>query len=415
MSLYATPINEITWQDIIDFCQTGTPESSYLDYKLEFPKNLEKTMSAMANTYGGIVIIGIDETTDGKPKAWDGIAFQKGLSERVYNLDIGNISPPVIPEVAVCANDDQSRTFVVIRMHASAAAPHSVATENRTYRRVGNVTDWEKDAPLDVIEWLINRRAEATKFATRLFMEASERADKFITANLKQANKGGMLPTKFLSSQGPMNFIAGPWLTLSVLPLYPSEIFKDPPQLLEVLSQMRVYDYRGTGEKFPLPSSNATARTVRGGVVCSGAPDPNFIVHTEINSFGLYYYRQRFIRGKEAEIRLEELYARLDQYIESALKFFRLIGYEGPLKLRMCIEGLESVVLAGFDKEELAQPSFDDFVCLESTTGTNVLRERKLELIGSQLRHVCWAFATDIQQSKVAWYYEEFVKRNARY
>ena len=91
--LYNKPINQITWDDVDQFCKQGIEENAYLDYKKDFPNDLEKTMSAMANTLGGIILIGVEEDINNKSKLpIQGIVFQKGLSERVLNIILSIIT-----------------------------------------------------------------------------------------------------------------------------------------------------------------------------------------------------------------------------------------------------------------------------------------------------------------------------------
>ena len=65
--LYTKPITEILWDDVEAFCQQRVPEGTYLDYKQDFPKHLQKTIAAMANTLGGVILIGVAEDAEGKP------------------------------------------------------------------------------------------------------------------------------------------------------------------------------------------------------------------------------------------------------------------------------------------------------------------------------------------------------------
>jgi len=59
--IYVKPINEITYDDVKNFIQKKIKENTFLDYKADFPRKLEKTIAAMANTHGGIIIIGVKE------------------------------------------------------------------------------------------------------------------------------------------------------------------------------------------------------------------------------------------------------------------------------------------------------------------------------------------------------------------
>ncbi len=65
--LFTKDITQITYEDVFIFCNQRLPESVHLDYKRDFPRNLEKTIAAFANTMGGLVIIGVEDD-DGKPK-----------------------------------------------------------------------------------------------------------------------------------------------------------------------------------------------------------------------------------------------------------------------------------------------------------------------------------------------------------
>jgi len=78
--LYTTAINDISWQEVVDFCEQKIPEGGYLDYKEDFPSTLEKTISALANTLGGIILIGVEEDDENKPVLpIKGINFHRGL------------------------------------------------------------------------------------------------------------------------------------------------------------------------------------------------------------------------------------------------------------------------------------------------------------------------------------------------
>ncbi len=57
------------------------PEGTYLNYKEDFPKHLQKTIAAMANTLGGVILICVAEDAEGKPVTpVNGIAFQRGIA-----------------------------------------------------------------------------------------------------------------------------------------------------------------------------------------------------------------------------------------------------------------------------------------------------------------------------------------------
>jgi hypothetical protein len=63
MTIYNAPVDGITWQAVEDFLVQNVKEGAYLDYKVDWPKELERTIAGMANTFGGVILIGVDQNT----------------------------------------------------------------------------------------------------------------------------------------------------------------------------------------------------------------------------------------------------------------------------------------------------------------------------------------------------------------
>jgi hypothetical protein len=64
-SLFNTPIDDIKIDDVVQFLQSGIREGTILEFKEQFPNKLEKYISSMANTFGGMILIGVEETSAG--------------------------------------------------------------------------------------------------------------------------------------------------------------------------------------------------------------------------------------------------------------------------------------------------------------------------------------------------------------
>ena len=64
--MFGVSIDKIELADVEAFCRTGVREGFILDFKLDFPSRLEKAVAAFANTYGGMILIGVDETPTGQ-------------------------------------------------------------------------------------------------------------------------------------------------------------------------------------------------------------------------------------------------------------------------------------------------------------------------------------------------------------
>ena len=89
--LFTKEIEKITYQDVLDFCNQQYRENIHLDYKQDIDGGLAKTIAAMANTWGGLIVIGVEDE-DSKPKLpLKGIGYKEHLREQVNNIILGNL------------------------------------------------------------------------------------------------------------------------------------------------------------------------------------------------------------------------------------------------------------------------------------------------------------------------------------
>ncbi len=164
--MFTGDLERKTYADVDAFLKERIPEGPRLDYKREIPKDIERTISAMANSEGGLIVIGVDEERATRtPKLPpDGIALA-GQAERVQSkayqaihepitaLDIGTIPFP----------DDGERGVLVVRIHPSERAPHAVDQGRTVLRRVGAQAmkegrDLDDHMDVDRMGWLFERR-----------------------------------------------------------------------------------------------------------------------------------------------------------------------------------------------------------------------------------------------------------------
>ena len=183
--MFGLPLDSLQISDVLSFFETGVREGFTLDFKVDFPSNLEKTLAAFANTFGGMAFIGVDETSSGAaltPVA--GVPLKPGLRERVLQKALEAIYPPILPEVRVIEfKSDHSlaendRALVVIRVMESDASPHAVEDRSVVYLRNDNVSArFLRKASVGEIEWLVNKRRMSVELKERLVASAKERAE----------------------------------------------------------------------------------------------------------------------------------------------------------------------------------------------------------------------------------------------
>lgn len=182
----ASEIKEL--KPIENFCAQEIPESRWLDYKQDFqPGNkanyqVAKVVSAMANAHGGWILYGIKERRDsqnrGIPDGFTGVLKSTGLGERIKQICLERIYPPIVPDVGAVELTDE-REVILVRVFESDSTPHEM-TDGKVYVRtndISHIADDGKEANVKDIQFLLNRRAKAVELRERLLSRAVERCN----------------------------------------------------------------------------------------------------------------------------------------------------------------------------------------------------------------------------------------------
>ncbi len=348
--LYTKPIDTVTWTTVEEFCAQGVPEGAYLDYKVDYPNDLAKTIAAMANTFGGVIVIGVDERADSRPQTpVAGVPLLPGLAERVTNIVLTNITPPVFPEVAVCPNQAQSKAVVVIRVPQSPESPHAIQNNTRVYLRTGNRNNPEALATLDQQGWLQTRRSRAVELRERIFQEALKRSELALGIMRRISGMPLLLP-----GTGATN------LVVRIVPVFPGDSICTPPELAVLFRSIRVPDYYGTDHEFPIGPLNADLLQDAAFVqsVTDGEKGPRGY-YTELSVFGQFFYRQTLnvVHEGRTVIRASEIFCRVDECLASARKFYAAIGYQGFVTLHTSLYKAHLVPLGQWHPDSVAAPA----------------------------------------------------------
>jgi hypothetical protein len=124
--LYHADLKSITgadlYQSILDFTGVDRPtderpkEGYLLDFKKEIGDSSIQTIAALANTFGGLVFLGVDDD-HGRPNRLVGIPYPGELKTHLANLIGSNLVPCPTFEIAECAlPKDGSRKLAVVRV-----------------------------------------------------------------------------------------------------------------------------------------------------------------------------------------------------------------------------------------------------------------------------------------------------------
>jgi len=322
--LYTKKIEEITYQDVVDFCNEQIRENISLDYKEMIDTGLAKTVAAMANTVGGLIIIGVEDQ-DSKPKLpVKGIEIKEHLIEQINNIILGNITPPVFPETQICISDDGQKALIVLRILQSNITPHAIKNNAKVYIRTNTSNEPEELASVDRVLWLVNKRAKSLELKDSFFETADLRLKKIV----------GILGN-------PICF--GDFI-LSASPLYPFNVLVDYKELTGSLLQKIKCDY--SHYDFPRNLNREAFKPIQNGAysLIFREDDDGYISYEEFNHFGFIYHREdidRYNKNDESHNSyLVYLLCELHVFLQSIEKFYSIASYWGIIEIKIIMNNI---------------------------------------------------------------------------
>lgn len=136
-SLLALPVSAITAQFIDDLLDQGLRESLTLEFKEKASQRVVETIAAMANSYGGLILVGIDDR-----------GATKGVPERVevdvVNMCYTKLEPPVVPDMSLIRGvGSPAATVLAIRVDAQRL-PRPIVVDGKVWVRLQG-----RNAPAD--------------------------------------------------------------------------------------------------------------------------------------------------------------------------------------------------------------------------------------------------------------------------
>ena len=169
--LFACKLTSLSVQDLNEFLGLSLPEdkrlpeSSQIDYKQDFPSDLGHDVAALANTYGGLIFLGIksDKNRNNVPVQWVGVQLGSDPTVRVSSRILSTVHPR--PEFEIGLVGGTNGSIVVIRVKEGSYPPYEYE-QGTTVGIPIRVNDRNKQASLRDIEALIERR-NATKQAAQ--------------------------------------------------------------------------------------------------------------------------------------------------------------------------------------------------------------------------------------------------------
>jgi hypothetical protein len=136
--VFTIPLNDLDLEEIKRLKDNSIPESDLLDYKVDLidDDKLVKHVSAFANSRGGFIVFGIEETGKGGiPKAIPGIDTAKVNKEKIEQILLSNLSPRVHIRFKVIEHEVSGKSILIIQIPDSALKPHMDMSNRKFYKR----------------------------------------------------------------------------------------------------------------------------------------------------------------------------------------------------------------------------------------------------------------------------------------
>jgi len=382
--MFGALLTAIEFPEVVTFLQTGVREGVSLDFKIDFPSNLEKTLSAFANTYGGVLLIGVGETTSGAaalPVA--GVELKPGLRERVLQKGLEAVYPPILPEVHVVEFRSgptltmPDRAVVVVRVAESDQAPHSVDGRTVVYLRNDNVSTPFRKATLGEIEWLSNKRQLSVEQKDCLIERAADRA-----ANLRSRRR---------TRNGPRTYWREGAMVLTAVPVYPRVALMETSAWSEMIRQIRV-----PINALPTQIPTGNLQRIAGGVFFDGEYS-----YSEFQSQGLLYYEfdywWDYLYPQTSQV-VRQVYpsvtaALINGVLESARLIFQNAGYRGLIDFSFAANGLKDAFFLDPNRTVHEPPKLvESEITIKRRFTFAELEEKQLEISIDCQTELYWAF-----------------------
>lgn len=132
-SLAAAAAADVTWERVRGLVDLAQPESLTLEYKSDYASGLVKTVAAMANSYGGIILVGVTDSRQvaRNPTADRIVGVPGETTTKISEGCRNTLEPPWQPEIIEVAVPDQQDTFVMVVRVDPARAPRPILVDGK--------------------------------------------------------------------------------------------------------------------------------------------------------------------------------------------------------------------------------------------------------------------------------------------
>lgn len=418
-NLWLKPISEIKYEDVNDFCNQQHQEDIDLDYKKDFPKDLENLLAAFANTQGGMVIIGIEEEEKTRKPICPPIGIDGPddvIRQKIQNIAFDNIYPPLELEISINKIPDKQQYIALIRADPSNLV-HSTDRRKRIYIRSQDNNRGYELASLADLRWLWNKRESSIRIREQLIEDAQRRA-----------NSDAI---RYSEEEGKEKWFNSPHLLVSIIPAFPkTPIIPSTKELFEIINSLP--QVRSTWHSVirSVPWQAHHWRTNNLSVCLSERGTHPLTQYIEFGVYGHSYFDFQLHRQNVSSLPLprqtneECIHAYVVlAYLDIALKLSSLFNkstlFRWPVIINARLSGIEKFLLQyqssskqnTMGLEYLSNPSTEnEIVLFEDEINASSLDNQMEHYVNESARSLFWGFGVSWSVEDIEKWLVTFVK-----
>jgi hypothetical protein len=325
MSIYSTPLSQVTTSDLAELLQEQAVENTRLEFKREVPGKDEilKKLSSFANTFGGFVVVGAAaQGKDGRIEELQGVDEVPGYKQKIVDWCFKECSPPITVDVSgpIPTPSNNGKVCYVISVDESDVAPHFLNGRKGVWVRT-NEFSGRFEAALandNELQQLFHRRQIVLDRRHTIVERARKRFQIYLSTMSTDLNSSGR---------------SGAIFDLCLIPRFPARQVCKQEEIAKLLDKVRYPTYRGVG--FPR-YEKAMMSQYESAIICQPL---NKVSLLEANVWGMVFYATRLdevdhpnnrgaaLRG----IHVYEFVGNLLKFLEHANDLFRHTGLAGSI------------------------------------------------------------------------------------
>ncbi len=405
MSMYSTPVAQLTPSDLAELLREHAVENTRLEFKREVPDKDEtlKKLSSFANTFGGFVVVGAAaQSKDGRIEELRGVAEVPGYKQKIVDWCFKECSPPITVDVSnpIPTPDDSGNVCYVISVEESDVAPHFLNGRKGVWIRT-NEFSGRFDAALandNELQQLLRRRQLVLDRRHSILERARKRFEIYLStlpAELNDPNTSGAV------------------FELCLVPRFPARRICKQEEVAKLLESVRYPTYRGVGfPRYEKPMMTQYESAI--------IRQPlNMVSLLEANVWGMVFYATRLDemdhpghRGSALTgIHLYEFVGHLLLFLRHANDLFRRTGLIGSILIEASLRSIRErkwvyarELIPGMSPMGTTRPpsGLDDEFALSVPTTVEFLREKSdevaMEIVRSIFFSLDWGDVVDSQE-----------------